>query len=214
MNPAFWEVWNLVFPDGLTCMACEGDAEDGKALCPACRADFEAWDGEGEALWVYGGTAEKLVKKLKYAGQTAIARVIGYAMAEYIQQNHITADALVPVPMAFFRRWRRGYNQAQLIAQALSHYSGIPCLPRALVRRHRAAPQASLGRAARLQNLQGALRPGPQKVAGLRVLLIDEVYTTGATAAACSRVLKSAGCTQVRALTACRVPAPGLQDKP
>jgi ComF family protein len=115
-------------------------------------------------------------------------------------------DVIVPVPMHWRRRLERGFNQASLLANELGRYVGAP-IASALRRPYRGTPQASLSFADRRANLRGASftvsRPGA--IAGRRVLLVDDVITTGATARACARALKSAGAAHVTVLTLARV---------
>jgi ComF family protein len=113
-------------------------------------------------------------------------------------------DAIVPMPLHWLRRWRRGFNQAELLSRALSRQTGLPV--RCLVRRKRfTAAQAGLTNAGRRANVTGAFRvPRPESVKGLRLLLIDDVFTTGATAGACARALKRAGASRVAVLALAR----------
>jgi ComF family protein len=106
------------------------------------------------------------------------------------------------MPMHWLRRWRRGFNQAELLAQEIARRSATPV--RRSVRRIRGtAPQAGLTHAKRRQNVAGAFRVAG-RVEGMRVLLVDDVLTTGATASACARALKAAGAERVAVLTVAR----------
>ena len=116
-------------------------------------------------------------------------------------------ESLIPVPLHRRRLRQRGYNQAALLLGRLSPLlPGRPCWT--ALRRVKPGPrQTVLGRSARLGNLQGAFRADPVQVRGRRVLLVDDVMTTGATAAACSSALVKAGARQVRVLTLARAMA-------
>jgi len=115
-----------------------------------------------------------------------------------------TFDAVVPVPMHWRRRLERGFNQAELLANHAAKAAGIPLL-RALKRKKRTAAQASLTSAERRGNLANAFEAAkPEKIRGARLLLIDDVLTSGATAGRCAMVLKKAGATQVSVLTLAR----------
>lgn len=107
-------------------------------------------------------------------------------------------DALVPVPLHPARRRERGYNQAEAIARALGRRSGTLLLPDSLRRVRHTRTQTRLGKQARSGNLEGAFAcPDPDTVRGKRLLLVDDVFTTGATVSACARVLRQAGCAAV-----------------
>ena len=112
-------------------------------------------------------------------------------------------DGLVPVPLYWARRWRRGFNQAEVLARAVGRRHGLPVLPRAL-RRVRATPLQHGDFAARRKNVRDAFA-ARQEVAGRRLLLVDDVFTTGATADACAATLLRAGAADVGVLTLARV---------
>jgi ComF family protein len=119
----------------------------------------------------------------------------------------LTAGAdLVPVPLHPRRRRERGFNQAELLALALARGTGLEVSPGLLVRRRDTSSQAGLSAASRRRNVTGAFaaRHRPRLV-GRTLVLVDDVITTGATAAACARVLKQAGAAEVRLVTVARV---------
>jgi len=113
-------------------------------------------------------------------------------------------DVVVPMPLHWRRRWSRGFNQSQLLAREIGRLWNVPV--RNLVRRRRAtAPQAGLSAAQRSQNVRGAFQAfKPAGLQGMSVLLIDDVLTTGATAAACARAMKRAGASHVSLLALAR----------
>lgn len=135
-----------------------------------------------------------------------MARMMASAGAELIAE----ADLVVPVPLHALRLWRRRFNQAALLARMLARESDLPCDVHALARVKRTRPQVGLTRTQRAENLQGAFRvPASAKprLAGRRVLLIDDVTTTGATGNAASRALLRGGAAQVDLLTFATVSA-------
>lgn len=114
-------------------------------------------------------------------------------------------DLIVPLPLHWRRRWERGFNQAALLAQVVAQRSGVPAA--SVMRRIRATPpQAGLSNAKRRLNVSGAFAiKRNSSLRGQRILLVDDVMTTGASAAACARALKQAGAVHVTLLTLARV---------
>lgn len=181
----------------------------GPLLSPRAIAEPPVFQ-RARAVALYDGTARDLVHRLKYGDRLdlgrAMARMMTSAGAELIAE----ADLLVPVPLHAFRLWRRRFNQAALLARSVARISGIPCDTHSLDRVKRTRPQVGLTRAQRAENLQGAFRvPAGAKprLAGRRVLLIDDVTTTGATGNAASRALLRGGAKRVDLLTFATVSA-------
>ena len=122
-------------------------------------------------------------------------------------------DALVPVPLHASRLRERGYNQAEALGAVLAETTGTPLLSTALRRIRGTGTQTRLGKGGRQANLEGAFAcPRPESVKGLRILLIDDVFTTGATASECARTLLKAGCSETALLALARVEANPVQD--
>lgn len=189
------------------CAACQlpfaFDRGEG-ALCGECLADPPPYDGVRAAV-AYGDVAREVALKLKYSGRLACAQTMARAM-ERLMPEH--ADLLVPVPLHRWRIWSRGFNQAALIAAALARASGRPADTRVL-RRVKATPVLrGLGARGRAKAVAGAfaLADGARaRLAGKTVVLVDDVHTSGATAAACARVLKRGGAAEVILLCWARV---------
>jgi len=175
--------------------------------CGRCLAEPPPFDRLRAAV-AYGETARKVALKLKYSGRPGIAETLAHFMAR--QLTHCAADGavLVPVPLHRWRIWKRGYNQAALIASALSRRSGIPA-ELDLLRRTRATPPLrGLGRRERALTVRGAFAVPEATRARLRgrhVILVDDVFTSGATAGACARALRRAGALSVAILAWARV---------
>ena len=154
------------------------------------------------------GPARLIVHRLKYYDRLEVARPVGRWMARAGAELLDDADLLAPVPMHRLRLLGRKHNQAALLAQAISRETGVPAHMRALERVKATPPQVGLSKAQRGANLQGAFKVGEAgKLAVLdrRIVLVDDVMTSGATANAAARVLLRAGAKRVDVLTFARV---------
>lgn len=174
------------------------------ARCADCLADPPRHAGIRAAV-AYGDVARRLVLRLKYGGRTANAMTAAHHMLRLMPAD---ADLLVPVPLHRWRLWSRGFNQAALIAAGIARLGGVATDP-ALLRRTRATPLLrGLGARARREAVRGVfgLAPGAgERLRGRHVVLIDDVYTSGATAAACTRALLKGGAARVTILCWARV---------
>jgi len=144
------------------------------------------------------------IHRLKYSNSQDLAAPLGEMMASYWQDVHLPADVIVPVPLHARRLRERGYNQAALLARELGKGVGLPVLENALIRVRETSPQVDLNAEDRKENVRGAFHCFDDRLAGNRVLLGDDVYTTGATLEACSLALKQRGVRPVWALTLAR----------
>lgn len=174
--------------------------------CGACREHPPAYD-RLLALWTYRPPLDAVVQGLKFRRLDYLGRHLANALAEGLGEALDGFDAIVPVPLHWRRRLTRGYNQAERIASPLARQLGLP-LVSALRRARRTPPQTSLGKSDRLANLRQAFRvPRPGRVRGLRLLLVDDVATTGATLDASAAALRQAGAVAVTAVVAARTPS-------
>jgi ComF family protein len=154
----------------------------------------------------YDGALKEVILLIKYRK----ASVLGGILAEHIAGSPGSTEALwqgvdlvIPVPLHPKRRRERGFNQAEVLARGLAARRGVPVATRNLVKTGNTPPQTTLAAAAREANVRGAYKVKKEGVIGGRVvLLVDDVFTTGATLAECSRTLREAGAGEVRALTA------------
>lgn len=167
-----------------------------------CRAGMAGFDG-AFSFGHYEGTLKRLVQLFKYHRIHTLAGPLGASMVRALPRD-IPIDAIVPAPLHWWRRWRRGFNQAALLAGEVARRTGLPLIEP--VRRRKAtAPQASLTNAQRRLNVRAAFDVrNPAAVRGKSLLLIDDVLTTGATAGSCSAALKRAGAARVTVLTVAR----------
>jgi ComF family protein len=172
-------------------------------------ADPPAYD-RARAAVRYDAVARALVLSLKYGDRLDLAPMMGQWMARAGRELLEGADALLPVPLRWRRLWARRFNQSAALAKAISGIAGVPVLHGAL-RRVRATPQqVGLSKTERADNVQGAFRvPAQEKpnVTGRRLVLIDDVLTSGATADTCARALLRAGAAHVDVLVFARVVA-------
>jgi ComF family protein len=162
--------------------------------------------------WRYGGALADALRRLKFSGHAHVARTIAPLIAPYLAAAARLAaiDVVVPVPLHWWRRTRRGFDQAALLAGAAARHTPLGAPIRHPLRRRRStAPQSALPAAARATNVAGAfvLARRGDEVAGRRVLLFDDVVTTGATMAAAARALRAAGAAEVLGFAVARAEA-------
>lgn len=173
-------------------------------LCGPCLATPPRHAGARAAV-AYGPVASDLALKLKYGGRLAVAETMARLMRRLMPDD---ADLLVPVPLHRRRIWSRGYNQAVLIASALSRGTGVPAHNHLLLRTRPTPSLRGLGKAARTRALAGAFQVAEgaaPALAGKAVVLVDDVFTSGATADGCVRQLLRAGAGKVTVLCWARV---------
>jgi len=181
---------------------------DSEGRCALCRSGLRAFDA-AYSFGSYGGSLRELIHLLKYQGMQPLARPLGAYLLRSLPRDE-AFDAIVPVPLHWWRRWNRGFNQSELLARALSRSTGIPVRD-ALRRTRPTASQAGLSNTARRRNMVQAFRCRREiAVRGKRILLVDDVMTSGATANACASALLAAGAASVDVLVAARVPDPRL----
>jgi ComF family protein len=157
---------------------------------------------------VYGDVARRLVHQLKYRDRPDLARVLATAMHRAGRDILDDCSVIVPIPLHYFRLWQRRFNQAGVLAQRLSKASGVPFDPLVLQRIRSTPRQVGLTASQREENMRGAFRvPDGMRgrITGRAVLLIDDVYTSGATAKAATRALLRGGAHAVDVLTFARV---------
>jgi ComF family protein len=210
--PACWQA--LHFLDGPVCAACGQPFEvdpGGETLCADCLAHPPAFD-KARAILRYDDAGKKPVLALKHADRLDLVPAFGRWLERAGKDLLLASDVIVPVPLHRFRLWQRRYNQSAELARALARRTGLPCEPLLLERRRPTPSQGEMPSArARRRNVLGAFAvPKARRAAlkGKRVLLIDDVLTTGATASACARALKRAGAAAVLVLALARVVRP------
>jgi ComF family protein len=191
------------------CISCRTPFQNGFPLdsegrCALCRSGLRGFD----AAYCYGsydGALRELIHLFKYGKVSTLARPLSDLLAAALPRDE-KFDAIVPVPLHWWRRWRRGFNQSELLARQIARRTGVPWVT-GLRRIRPTTVQAGLSNGERRRNVAGAFRAGraSRALRGRNVLLIDDVMTTGSTAAACAGALKRAGVSRVALLTAARV---------
>lgn len=186
------------------CAACEERVGPRVVFCRGCAPSVSpATEGRGasHAVFEYGGAVATAIVRFKYAGRSDLAARFGQLMAQRAASLDGLVDIVVPVPLHPRRVVERGFDQAALLAGPVARGLSIAHVPRALVRVRETPPQASLDREARAANVAAAFQcPQPRRIEGRRVLLVDDVRTTGATLASCAEALWRAGARGVVAL--------------
>jgi ComF family protein len=152
------------------------------------------------------GPLRQSVHSLKYERLAGLADPFGAMLADYWRTMQLTADWLVPVPLHPSRERDRGYNQSNLLAQCLATQVGISVIVKGLRRTRVTAVQMELNAAQRKENVSGAFACADQRVRGARVIIIDDVCTTGTTLEACAVALLKTGAASVMGLTLARTP--------
>ncbi|HML20052.1 MAG TPA: ComF family protein [Aggregatilinea sp.] len=145
----------------------------------------------------FDGAVRDAVHALKYDGMRRVAEPLGDLLAGLIEDSGQVPDLVVGIPLSSQRLAERGYNQAGLIAHRVAERLGVPDELEAVTRVKNTASQVDLSAAERQENVKDAFRAEPGQVAGRRVLVIDDVLTTGSTMSACAEALRLAGASQI-----------------
>lgn len=195
--PICWDCWaSMPFvPGTVLCYNCSRPIKGGWGLCVECQEGSPF--GQVWALGLHQGALRKAIHHLKFGDRQVLGLALGQRLAEMVERP---ADMLVPIPLHRSRLRERGYNQAALIAEGLALQLAIPVVEEELVRVRSTGHQTHRDRDARWQNLSRAFAvrsEGPQPWMGRDVLVVDDVLTTGATAAAAAEVLLATGARSV-----------------
>ncbi len=211
MNVLLSRFLDLLYPP--RCVFCHELMPRGVELCAHCRETLPYTAGEGQrrrlkgiSLCVsplyYEGVVRESLLRYKFGSLSGYAKIYGEFLTKCIDENDISCDSITWVPLSRRRKLLRGYDQARLLAEELSRRTGIPC--EGLVRKVRSNPaQSGIGGPAKRRiNVAGVYRAcAPEKTAGRRILLVDDIVTTGATLSECASVLNKAGAEEVLAIT-------------
>ncbi|HEV2364930.1 MAG TPA: ComF family protein [Caulobacteraceae bacterium] len=205
------QAWaNIRFIDPPVCDACGVPFEydlGGASLCPACAALRPAFD-RARAACLYDEASRDLILQLKHADRTELARLFAAWITRAAADLIADADAVTPVPLHRWRLLKRRFNQAAEIARPLARQARVAYFADALMRRRDTGSQAGRSGSGRRRNVAAAFEVPERwkgRVEGARIILIDDVLTTGATAEACARALKRAGAAAVDVAVIARV---------
>jgi ComF family protein len=155
---------------------------------------------------LFDGVVRQAIHRFKYERLSGMAEPFGSMLAEYWRAAQLTADWLIPVPLHPSRERDRGYNQSELLARQLGRRVNVALSSKGLRRTRATAVQMTLNAAERRQNVAGAFECVEPRVKGMRVVIIDDVGTTGATLDACAQAVLKAGAVSVMGLTLARTP--------
>ena len=191
------------------CMKCgkffrDDGQECGKEYCGDCRKNRHAF-AQGRGVYVYRGPMKSSMYRFKYGNRRCYAGVFATdaerTLGDWIRRKN--PQVIVPVPLYFRKRKKRGYNQAEVWAGALGKQMGIPVERRALFRLRATRPQKELNPAGRMYNLDRAFCVRGELVRGKRILLADDIYTTGSTMDSAAEELLAAGAAEVFCISIC-----------
>jgi len=181
-----------------------GDEDTPPTLCGECRTTPEPWDH----LYfhnVYAGKLRDLILGYKFNGGISSTRLLAdMAYISFNKKGQRPPDIIVPVPLHTRRLLWRGYNQSVELCRRLSKELSRPIVHDGLIRTRHTPPQTRLGMAERKENIKNAFAADPEKVGGKVIMIVDDVYTTGATLRECTKTLKQAGAAGVDVLVLAR----------
>ncbi|MGE5605495.1 MAG: ComF family protein [Bacteroidota bacterium] len=174
-----------------------------KEYCRQCE-ETDYYFSQARAVAAYEGALREYLTDLKYRFRPDLGPALGVLLVEWfkINRNYQKPDLIIPIPIHWQKLIARGYNQAELLANPLQKYLGIPLKNDIILREKMTESQNMLQKAERFANIRGAFRVTDTRLlSGARVLLIDDIFTTGATVSEASRVLMRAGALEVKVLT-------------
>ena len=186
------------------CRKCGKPIEDFDELCPDCEKEKHLYNC-GLGIYIYDGTMRRAISELKYKGRREYGEVFGHLIFENARSElmYWNPDCLIPIPLHPQRARERGYNQAGIISEAVSEKSGIPTRTDILFRTMETGRMKELSAKDRTQNMIRAFAADGDCRGVKRVVLIDDIYTTGATIDAASAVLRKAGIDEIYFLAVC-----------
>ncbi len=191
------------FAWGRPCDYCGVFVRQEHSQCRWCQIEPPLYIERARAFGVYQGYLRDRLLAFKYEGQTSLAKGFGVLLTKLVVREFagISFDLISSVPVTEKTMAKRGYNQSLLLAQAVSSGIGVPWADHLLAKRADVVSQTTLGREARIANMRDAIVPLDVDLTGKRILLVDDIFTTGATAYACGKALKQMGAAGVWVIT-------------
>ena len=191
----------LPFNDKKICLCCGAPMDNEADYCLRCMGTKRSFD-KCRSVFVYEGLAKKVLLSFKYGEKKYLKSLLAKLMTDKYLSERFEADVVTFVPMTKKEQRKRGYNQSELLAKEIADSLSLECCP-SLEKVKESPEQKSLSAKERAKNLEGVFSCSDMKVKGKKVLLVDDVFTTGATANECAKALLRAGATNVLVLTAC-----------
>lgn len=186
------------------CQICgEPLPHPGEIICARCRSQQVAFTAI-RSWAIFSEPLQTAIHKLKYRQDRGLGIVLAQPLIDLLRKYHWKIDLIIPVPLDTVRRKERGYNQAALLARPISWQTGIPYSIQTLFRERITKQQVGLSLSERAENMAGAFRADRLWAAGKKILVIDDVITTGSTINACAGALIKAGASQVYGMTLAR----------
>ena len=214
---AFWE---LIFPSRLCCIICGSSLGEGSqyGICRSCledmdfieekrwlQASFKTQEGKGIRMFSvisYKGNIKGLIYDFKYNQKTYIGRHLAEMMTEFLLKEGLSYDVIIPVPLYKKKEAKRGFNQSAIIAKYLGQNTGVEVMASNLQRVRNTAIMHTLNKQERIDNVKAAFSlKNPKAIYNKRILLIDDILTTGATINECGGILYEAGAKEIIACT-------------
>lgn len=193
-------VLDIIYPPSNRCITC--DAEDFVGICPCCKSKIKRVENQDNILsyGYYGGVLKALILAFKYDKNFTAGNVISELLLNLINENSMEFDAIYYVPMSKSSVKKRGFNQCEIIAKKLSKSLNIP-VSNSLIKIKNTKEQKSLSKEERYKNIKGAFKIRENNIKNKRILLIDDVVTTGATLLECKKILENFNVEEITVLT-------------
>lgn len=183
----------------IVCLNC-GRLSEVKDICNDCQSQEKSFNF-GRSIFIYDNTMKLIIHRFKYSGKKEYSEFLGFELAKMYKKMNFDVDFIVPVPIHKNRYKKRGYNQSECLVIEMCKYLNINYIKDIIIRSKDTLPQKNLTKNERQKNLYNSIIPSNIDLKNKKVLLIDDVYTTGATIDSCAKILKNMGADKVYFLT-------------